>query len=135
MKCFVPVWRRTLLEEIANSHWDDDSGEPQFDQHALYTERSSRWYSTSMASDWDDFSHQMKSNPEASVPLSEVFDEDAWRFAGTIPIDSVLYRARLGYKPGRGKEKVALARDECTSPRKGGTRKSKSRGRVRSVLC
>ena len=97
-----------LLEEIANSHWDDDSGEPPVDQHALYTKRSSRWYSTSMASNWDDFSHQVKSNPGASIPLSEVFDEDAWRFAGTVPIDSVLYRARLGYKLGRDEEKLPL---------------------------
>ena len=117
-----------LLEEIANSHWDDDSGEPQFDQHALYTERSSRWYSTSMASDWDDFSHQMKSNSEASVPLSEVFDEDVWRFAGTIPIDSVLYRARLGYKPGQGEEKLPWPEMSAPPPEKAGPGRANPEG-------
>ena len=70
-----------LLAEIAISCWDDDSGEPQFDKYNLYTERPSKWHS-SMASDWDDFIHQMKRNPGASVPLPEVFNEDVWRFSG-----------------------------------------------------
>ena len=86
-----------LLEEIANAHWDDDSGEPRFDQHDLYTERPSKWHST-MAFNWDDFSDQVKSNPEISAPLPEMFAEDAWRFSGVVPIDSVLYRARLGFE-------------------------------------
>ena len=51
-----------LLEEIATANWDDDSGEPPFAQYVLYTERPSKWHST-MASDWDDFSYQVKSNP------------------------------------------------------------------------
>ncbi len=86
-----------LLEKIANSNWDDDSGEPLFDPHALYTDRPAIGRST-MASDWDDFCHQVKEDPETSVPLPEIFDEDAWRFEGVVPIDTVLYRARLGFK-------------------------------------
>ena len=106
-----------LLEEIANSHWDDDSGEPRFDQHALYTERPSKWHST-MASNWDDFSLRVKRNPGASVPIRRAFDEDAWRFAGVVPIDSVLYRARLGFKQGRSGKKLPWPEMDAPPPEK-----------------
>src|SRR5437773_375537 len=35
-----------LLENIANAHWDDDSGENPFDAEELYTRRPSVWHTS-----------------------------------------------------------------------------------------
>lgn len=116
-----------LLEEIATANWDDDSGEPPFAQYVLYTERPSKWHST-MASDWDDFSYQVKSNPRASVPLPEVFNEDVWRFSGVVPIDSVLYRARLGYTEERAEEKLPFPEMGAPPPEEARAGRANSEG-------
>jgi hypothetical protein len=97
-----------LLEDIVNSDWDDDDGEPQIDAHELYMR--GRELHTTHAETWSEFVNAVRKNPDEDIPLSYEIDESLTRGEATVPSGKVYYRARLGcgvgeygeYEPYRG---------------------------------
>lgn len=60
----------TLLEELANFNWDDDSGEPQFSTTDLYTHRVS-WSHDTLEDILENVIHQLGEDPDnPEIPCS-----------------------------------------------------------------
>lgn len=85
-----------LLEDIANSNWDDDSGEPTLDARELYTSDSSL-YHDSLHEKWRDFRAKVKKDPTLKPDFHELFGEDIARAEAALKKGSTLYRARPGF--------------------------------------
>jgi RES domain-containing protein len=83
----------TLLREILNSDWDDDSGNPPYRERDLY----SRYRALGMLDTWEDFCRNVRQDLEATAHFSDIFDEDLHRYGKDIDTRAVLYRARRGY--------------------------------------
>jgi len=86
-----------LLENIMETGWDDDSGEPRVGAHELYHRRSSLWSHSTMTESWDEFCEEVKVNPERQPELPALLEEDLARMEVELSSDTVLYRARIGF--------------------------------------
>jgi RES domain-containing protein len=87
-----------LLENIANAHWDDDSGENPLDADELYTRRPSIWHS-SLKSAFAGVVSELSDNPDdPGIPtkLAESLGEHFSRVARTIPNGEYFFRGRPG---------------------------------------
>ena len=87
-----------LLNDIMETGWDDDSGEPPVSAHELYHRRSSLWYHTTMVEAWEEFCEKVKEDPAHEPELPELFDEELGRMEVEISHGTILYRARLGFR-------------------------------------
>src|SRR5437762_6781669 len=87
-----------LLENIANAHWDDDSGENPLDADELYTRRPSIWHS-SLKSAFAGVVSELSDNPDDPgilTKLAESLGEHFSRVARTIPNGEYFFRGRPG---------------------------------------
>jgi hypothetical protein len=86
----------SLLEEIVNSTWDDDSGESPVSWNELYTRRVSLWHS-SRAERWHNFCDEVKENPDPKPTFEEIPGEDLWSQETTLRGGTIIHRARPGW--------------------------------------
>jgi hypothetical protein len=92
----------SLLEDILESGWDDDSGESPVDAHELYCRRDSTWSHTSMRDAWLEFCGRVREDPCHEPDLPILFDEELARTEVELPREGVLYRGRVGFEIGEG---------------------------------
>jgi hypothetical protein len=89
-----------LLEDILNSNWDDDDGEPPIDAYDTYRSRET----LEEVEGWESFCEAVKDDPEAEPDFGEYFEEQLAAAEKTIPSGTILYRARPGWSvDGRGR--------------------------------
>src|SRR5262249_55595986 len=95
-----------LLEDIMTSWSDDDSGQPSIQAHDYYTR--GKWYHDTLADTWDEFSQQVKEDPNCVLLFRGdvdfhsflIHEEILGNITVELPAGIVLYRARLGYVRG-----------------------------------
>src|SRR5262249_12967379 len=83
-----------LLEDIVNSNWDDDDGEPPIDPRDIYMKGSI--YHTPHTDLWSEFVSEVRRNREAELPFYEYLEESLGRAETMVPAGKVYYRARRG---------------------------------------
>jgi RES domain-containing protein len=94
-----------LLEDIANSDWDDDDGESPLDANELYVIRGAPWHS-SHADLWGEFCDRVRENPNEPLPFHEYYEENLEKVRVILPPGTLLYRARPGFElDERGRRK------------------------------
>jgi hypothetical protein len=91
--------RASLLEDIANSDWDDDDGEPPIDANELYIVGGQ--YHVSHADTWSQFVDDVRRNPDHDIPLEYELDESLGRAEQMIAAGTRLHRARAGCELGQ----------------------------------
>jgi RES domain-containing protein len=84
---------RRLLEDILNSDWDDDSGEPPIDAFDTYRSREV----LPEVESWEAFCDAVKEEPEAEPDFGEYFEEQLGVAEKTVPAETIMYRARSGW--------------------------------------
>jgi len=92
-----------LLEDIMESWSDDDSGQPPVQANAYYTR--GKWYHDTLADTWDEFSQQVKEEPNCELLFHGdvdfhsflIHEEILGNITVELPAGTLLYRARLGY--------------------------------------
>lgn len=118
-----------ILEAIMESGWDDDSGELPVTASDFYVDFP--WTHETLAEIWEYFAEDVKQNPERPLKFRDkLFDEFLikeeifGRRIVSLSTDSVLYRARPGYKyaqdgirPYRGSEIKAPPPEKATAGR------------------
>lgn len=82
-----------LLEDILNSDWDDDSGEPPISASDAYRRREV----LPELESWEQFCFDVKEDPEAQPEFGEFFDVHLEYAENILPAETVLYRARAGW--------------------------------------
>lgn len=92
-----------LLEDIMQSGWDDDSGEPPVNAHDLYVRTTDEWGHTTMAEEWLAYCDAVKENPWRRPRLHPLFDEELSRLEAKVQQGTLLYRSRLGFMPVDGR--------------------------------
>ena len=104
-----------LLEDIANSDWDDDDGEPELDGRELYQSLGGSLHYTHRDR-WEEFCDQVRENPEEKLPFEDYFAEDFAQLAVTLPTGTPFYRARRGFNPGEYGDRQPFQGDEVGAP-------------------
>jgi RES domain-containing protein len=104
-----------LLEDIANSDWDDDDGEGPLDAHELYQPLGGNFHTTHRDR-WEEFCGNVRDNPDEGLPFEEFLAEDFAQLSVTLPVGTRLHRARPGFKPGEYGERQPYERDEIGAP-------------------
>lgn len=104
-----------LLEEIANSDWDDDSGESPINANALYQIHRG-WLHATHEERWEQYCSDVRDDPDQTFPFEEYLAEDFHQLSVTLPKGTTLFRARRGFKPGEYGERHAFAGDEIGAP-------------------
>jgi hypothetical protein len=89
-----------LLEDIMESGWDDDSGEPPVDANELYRRRAEGEHHTTMREAWEEFCYEVRENPTHEPNLPALFDDELARMEGELPRESIMHRARIGFQVG-----------------------------------
>ena len=84
---------RRLLEDILNSDWDDDSGEPPIDAFDTYLSREV----LPEVESWEAFCDAVKEEPEAEPDFGEYFEEQLAVAEKSVPPETILFRARPGW--------------------------------------
>src|ERR1035438_5348839 len=107
--------RVDLLEEIVNSDWDDDSGEPEIDPRELYQPLGGSLHTTHRER-WEQYCSDVRDDSEQSFPFEEYLAEDFNQLAVTFPKGTTLYRARRGFSAGEYGERHAFAGDAIGAP-------------------
>jgi len=98
----------TLLEEIMESQWDDDSGLPPVRAHDLYLRKVKKWYHDTLDDTWEEFSQQVKEDPNCELLFRGdvdfhdflIHEEILGNRTERVPAGTIFYRARLGYIRG-----------------------------------
>ncbi len=85
--------RKVLLEDILNSNWDDDNGEPPIDAFDTYGSRET----LPEVESWETFCDAVKDDPETQPDFGEYFEEQLAVAEKIIPAGTILYRARPGW--------------------------------------
>jgi hypothetical protein len=123
----------SLLEDIANSDWDDDDGEWPIDPHGLYIVGTQ--YHTSHADIWSEFVHDVRKNPQRDIPLEYELDESLIRAEQTIVVGTQLFRARAGCEVGEyGRREPYSNAAIGAPPRERVTRPARANSENESVL-
>ncbi|MGD0650108.1 MAG: RES domain-containing protein [Verrucomicrobiia bacterium] len=89
-----------LLEDIMESGWDDDSGEPPVDANELYRRRDEEEHHTTMREAWEEFCYELRDNPTHEPNLPALFDEELARMEVELSHESIMHRARIGFRVG-----------------------------------
>jgi RES domain-containing protein len=104
-----------LLQNIANSDWDDDDGEPKINARELYSPLGDRLHTTHRER-WDEFCSEVRENPNEPLPLEEFYVEDFAHLEVHVAATTVLYRARRGFHPGSYGERIPFRGNELAAP-------------------
>lgn len=121
-----------LLEEIANSDWDDDDGEPMLDARESYVVGGT--FHTSHAEAWSDFADKVREKPGEPLPFHEYFEENFNLAAVTLPVGSLLYRARPGCDVGKYGEHSPYRGVDIGAPPPGSVKKPGRANEVAEVV-
>jgi len=104
-----------LLEEIANSDWDDDSGESPINATALYQVHGG-WLHATHEERWEQYCSDVRDDPDRTFPFEEYLSEDFYQLEVMLPNGTTLFRARRGFRPGDYGERHAFTGDEIGAP-------------------
>ena len=104
-----------LLENIANSDWDDDDGEPKLNARELYSPLGDSFHTTHRER-WEEFCSAVRENPDEPLPLEDYYAEDFALLEVNIPADTSFYRARRGFQPGKHGERIPFRGNELAAP-------------------
>lgn len=104
-----------LLQEIANSDWDDDDGDPPLNARELYQPLGGQFHTTHRER-WEEFCSEVRQNPNAALPFEDYFGEDFSQLAVTLPMGTSFYRARRGFNSGEYGERQPFQSDEIGAP-------------------
>src|SRR6266849_6792987 len=107
--------RAQLLEEIANSDWDDDDGEPMLDAGELYSPLGDSLHTTHRER-WEQFCSDVRGDPNEALPFEEYFREDFAQLGAQLPAGTALYHARRGFEPGEYGERRPFRGSEIAAP-------------------
>jgi RES domain-containing protein len=105
-----------LLEEIANSDWDDDDGEPMLRARELYVPVALRPLHTTHRERWEEFCFDVREDPDAPLPFEDYFNENFVEFEEHLPGGTTLYRARRGFEPGEYEERIPFGGNDIGAP-------------------
>jgi hypothetical protein len=127
-----------LLEAIMESGWDDDSGEGRLGASDPYVRKQDHWSHDTLEGIWQEFADNVKSDPTHALEFRGgdfdgfLMDEELpGRRTVRCPVDTVLYRARLGFVPGTdGDEPYSGADIGAPPPEKAGPARANARGKV-----
>ena len=102
-----------LLEDILNSNWDDDDGEPPIDAYDTYRSRET----LQEVESWETLCDVVKDDPETEPDFGEYFEEQLAVAEKIIRAGTILYRARPGWNgvDGRGR-RVAFQGEDIGPP-------------------
>lgn len=120
-----------LMNDILMTGWDDDDGEPPIDAGDYYSARGGDYHET-QAERWAEFSHYVKENPDMAPPLSEIFGEDIARAEAELPVGTIVYRARKGFKENENGVREPYSGDAIGAPpaAKAGEMRASRKGEV-----
>jgi hypothetical protein len=91
---------RALLEDILNSNWDDDDGEPPVDAWDLVRAREV----LPDLDSWEDFCLNVRDDPDLEPDFGETFDEDLENTSPRTPLERCCSEhARVGVQSWTGK--------------------------------
>ena len=83
--------------------WDDDSGEPFPDPNEPYHQAPG----PNLVETWEEF---LQGNEADSLLLDFVKDEDLPLASKTVPMDTILFRARIGWESEEYGTRTSLSR-------------------------
>jgi hypothetical protein len=105
-----------LFEDIANSDWDDDDGEPQVDATDLYMQKSSQWFHDTHSDTWDQFCSQVRADPQTPMPFDEFIAEELGESDEALQSGTIFNRARLGFILDEHEERLAWSARDMGPP-------------------
>jgi RES domain len=105
-----------LLEEIANSHWDDDDGESPVDASELYMPKAAQWFHNTHSDTWDQFCSEVRRDPQIPIPFDNFIAEELAESEERLRAGTVFYRARLGFILGENEERLPWSGTEIGPP-------------------
>lgn len=121
-----------LLEQIANSDWDDDDGEPLLDARESYIVGGT--FHTSHAELWSDFACRVRERPGEALPFHEYFEENFNLAATMLPTGTLVYRARPGCNVDKYGEHSPYRGADIGAPPKESVKKSGRANEVGEVV-
>ena len=89
---------RRLLNDILQSSWDDDSGEPYPEAGEQYVRLGDQWSHTKMVEKWAEYCADVKDHPRRKPDFGPLFDEELERLMKTSNAGDHFFRARPGYE-------------------------------------
>jgi hypothetical protein len=127
-----------LLEAIMDSGWDDDSGLPHLGASDPYVAKQDHWSHDTLEQIWREFAERVKSDPSQPLEFHGgdfddfLIDEElTGRRTMLYPINTVLYRARLGFVRGtEGDEPFSGAKIGAPPPEKARPGRANAEGKV-----
>jgi len=105
-----------LLEDIANSDWDDDDGVPVLDANELYMPRSFRWSHQTHTDTWAQFCDEVRADPNAAIPFDEFIAEELGESEERLSEGMIFYRARLGFETNDIEQRFPWNGDNIGAP-------------------
>jgi hypothetical protein len=87
-----------LFEEIVNSNWDDDDGEPMLDATELCMPTSSQSFHNTHSDTWEQFCSDVRRDPHIGLPFDEFIAEELTESGENLRAGMNFSRARLGFK-------------------------------------
>lgn len=127
-----------LLEAIMESGWDDDSGQPLLGASDPYVRKQDHWSHDTLEEIWQEFAERVKSDPTQPLEFRGgdydgfLMDEELpGRRTVSYPVDTLLYRARLGFVRGSDLDEPYSGADIHAPPReKASPGRANARGKV-----
>jgi hypothetical protein len=95
-----------LLEDIVNSDWDDDDGEPVLDATELYMPKSAQWFHDTHSDTWEHFCSEVRRDPQIPIPFDEFIAEELAESEETLLVGATFFRARLGFTLDENEERL-----------------------------
>lgn len=95
-----------LLEEIANSNWDDDDGESPVDASEPYMPKAAQWFHNTHSDIWDQFCSEVRRDPQIAIPFDDFIAEELAESEERLPAGTGFFRARLGFILDENEERL-----------------------------
>ncbi len=104
-----------LLQRIANSDWDDDSGEPPINAKELYTPLGNTFHTTHRER-WEEFCMEVREKPDEPLPMADYLQEGFAQLDVQAPAGTAFHRARRGFVAGRYGDRTPFRGDDISAP-------------------
>jgi hypothetical protein len=106
-----------LLENIVNSDWDDDDGEPQVDATEFYMRKSSQWFhDTHSETRGTSFVQRYVKIRQTPMPFDEFIAEELGESDEALKAGTIFTRARLGFTLNEHQERLAWSGGDIGPP-------------------
>jgi hypothetical protein len=105
-----------LLEEIVNSDWDDDDGEPMLDANELYMLKASQWFHNTHGDTWEQFCWDVRRDPQIEIPFDGFIAEELAESEEALREGTAFFRARPGFTLDENEERLPWSRAEIGAP-------------------